>query len=123
MRISIKLKRLAKALQSWSQKQVGNINSQLALARHILHNLDLAQDHRELSVEEIWLRRKLKKHCLVLSSFHRTIARLRSRVRYLKDRDANTAFFHKQACFRKRKNFIPKLMVDDQVVTAQEDKH
>ena len=123
LRISIKLKRLAKALQSWSQKQVGNINSQLALARHILHNLDLAQDHRELSVEQIWLRRKLKKHCLVLSSFHRTIARIRSRVRYLKDCDANTAFFHKQACFRKRKNFIPKLMVDDQVVTAQEDKH
>ena len=39
LRISIKLKRLAKALQSWSKKQVRNINSQLALARHILHNL------------------------------------------------------------------------------------
>ena len=39
LRISIKLKRLAEALQSWSQKKVGNINSQLALARHILHNL------------------------------------------------------------------------------------
>jgi hypothetical protein len=30
--ISIKLKCLTKALQSWSQRQVGNIKSQLALA-------------------------------------------------------------------------------------------
>jgi len=53
----------------------------------------------------------------------RTIARLRSRVRYLKDNDANTSLFHKQASCRKRKNFIPKLLVDSRVVTTQEDKH
>ena len=58
--ISIKLKRLTKALQSWSQKQVGNIKSQLALARHILHRLEMAQDHRALSSDENWLRCKLK---------------------------------------------------------------
>jgi len=108
LRISIKLKRLAKALQSWSQKQVGNINSQLALARHILHNLEVAQDHRELSAEEDWLRCKLKKHCLVLASLERTIARLRSRIRYLKENDANTSFFHKQAGFRKHKKLHSK---------------
>jgi hypothetical protein len=59
-RISIKLKRLTKALQSWSQKKVGNIKSQLALARHILHRLEMGQDHRDLSFEENWLRSKLK---------------------------------------------------------------
>jgi len=58
--ISIKLKRLTKALQSWSQKPVGNIKSQLALARHILHRLEMAQDHRALSSDENWLRCKLK---------------------------------------------------------------
>ena len=100
LRISIKLKILTKALQSWSQKQVGNINAQLALARHILYNLELAQDNRELSLEENWLRRNLKRHCLVLASLERTIARLRSRIRYLKESDANTSFFHKQAGFR-----------------------
>ena len=51
------------------------------------------------------------------------MARLRSRVRYLRDGDANTSFFHKQAAFRKRKNFIPKLIDGDSVATAQEDKH
>ena len=76
-----------------------------------------------MTAEEDWLRCKLKKHCLVLASLERTIARLRSRIRYLKENDANTSFFHKQAGFRKHKNFIPKLVVEDRVVTAQEDKH
>ena len=108
-RISIKLKQLARALQSWNQKQTGNIKEQLALARHILHHLEIAQDIRDLSVDENWLRCELKRHCLVLSSLERTIARLHSRVRHLKDGDANTSFFHKQASCRRRKNFIYKL--------------
>ena len=122
-RISIKLKRLTRALQSWSQKQTGNIKEQLALARHILHHLEMARDHRLLSDDEDWLRRKLKSHCLALASLERTIARLRSRVRYLKDGDANTSFFHKQARFRKYKNYISKLKTEDHVVTTQQEKH
>jgi len=38
-------------------------------------------------------------------------------------RDANTSFFHKQAGFRKRKNFISKLVEGDRVAITQEDKH
>ena len=67
-RISIKLKRLTRALQSWSQKQVGNIKSKLALARDILHRLEIAQDHRQLSQDENWLKGELKRHCLALAS-------------------------------------------------------
>ena len=40
----------------------------------------------------------------------------------MKDGDANTSLFHRQAGFRKRKNFIPKLLYEDQVVTGQEEK-
>jgi len=83
----------------------------------------MAQDIRDLSSEENWLRRKLKQHCLSLASLERTIARLRSRVRYLKDGDANTSFFHKQASFSRRKNFIYKLRDGERVVTSQEEKH
>ena len=50
------------------------------------------------------------------------MARLRSRIGFLKDGDANTALFHNQARFRKRKNFIPKLVQNGEVVTNQEDK-
>jgi hypothetical protein len=40
----------------------------------------------------------------------------------LKEGDANTSFFHKQASFRKRKNFISKIVDGDRIVTAQEEK-
>lgn len=64
-RIALKLKRLTRALQSWSHKQVGHVKSQLALSREILHRLEIAQDQRPLNGEETWLRNELKKHCLV----------------------------------------------------------
>jgi hypothetical protein len=56
-----------------------------------------------------------------LASLERTIARLRSRILYLQEGDANTVFFHQQARFRK-KNFILVLQVGDQVVVSQDEK-
>lgn len=95
--LDMKLKRLTKALQSWSQKQVGHIKTQLGIAREILHRPEIAQDSRVLTLEEDWLRCEAKRHCLVMSSLDRTVARLRSRISFLKDGDANTALFHNQA--------------------------
>jgi hypothetical protein len=89
-RVSMKLKRLARRLHSWGHSAVGNVNSQLGLAREVLHRLEMAQDSRLLSSDEVWLLQKLKQHCLVLASLERTVARLRSRLHYLRDGDANT---------------------------------
>jgi hypothetical protein len=69
---------------------VGNVGTQLGLAREVLHRLEIAQDIMILAEEEVWLLRKLKQHCLFLTSLERTIARLRSRIHYLKEGDTNT---------------------------------
>ena len=76
--LSLKLKATARRLQSWSPKSVGHLNSQLFLAKEILHQLDIAQDSRTLQPNELWLRNNLKKHSLVLASLLRTVARIRS---------------------------------------------
>ena len=44
-----KFKAVVKGLQSWSHKKVGHVNSQLGLAREVLHQLEIAQDARVLS--------------------------------------------------------------------------
>jgi hypothetical protein len=50
------------------------------------------------------------------------MARIRSRIGWIKDGDANTALFHAYARHRKRKIFISKIISDDQVLTSHEDK-
>jgi hypothetical protein len=64
---------------------VGYVRTQLALAREILHRLEITQDSRSLSLAEIWLRNLMKKHSLFLLSLQRTIARSRSRISWLKE--------------------------------------
>ena len=75
--LDLKLEAVTKGLQSWSDRNVGHINSQLALAREILHQFEIAQDSCALSPGEAWLKNNLKKHSLALASLQRTIARLR----------------------------------------------
>lgn len=112
-----------KNLQSWSHKKVGHINTQLGLARDVLHQLEIAQDARLLSNQERWLLHQLKRHSLARSSLQRTIARSRSRITWLSEGDGNTALFHLHARHRKRKNFISKLVADDgKVLTSHEEK-
>ena len=107
-----KLRRTARALQSWSMQNMGSVRSQLFMAREIIAQLDAAQDHRALNEIELSLRRQLKLATLGLASLARTIARQRSRIRHLEEGDANTKYFHLQACHRGRKNQIPAILHD-----------
>jgi hypothetical protein len=97
---------------------VGHIRFQLAMAKEILHRLEIAQDDRILSMNELWL----KKHTLLLSSLRRTIARLRSRISWLKDGDANSKLFHLHARHRKRKNIVTSLRDGDVTLTGHDEK-
>jgi hypothetical protein len=77
------------------------------MARLIVGELDTAQEARTLSDDEIALRRELKHTILGLASLSRTIARQRSYIRFLREGDANTKFFHLQTCHQKRNSYIP----------------
>jgi hypothetical protein len=74
---------LANHLQVWSDRKVGNIKLQIAMANILIHRFDAAQDTRELTDREWWLRKTLKLTVLGLSSLERTMARQRSRLRWL----------------------------------------
>lgn len=59
--LDLKLKAAARKLQGWSQKKVGHVVSQLALAREMLHQLEIAQDLRQLQPNKQWLKNCLTK--------------------------------------------------------------
>lgn len=113
---------MAKALMSWSRCTVGSVRSQLFMAREVIAQLDAAQERRDLSDEELSLQRDLKRHSLGLAYMARTIARQRSRIRFLSEGDAKTKFFHLQVCHRNRKNIIPVVQHDGQWFSGEEAK-
>jgi hypothetical protein len=84
--------------------------------------LEIANDKCNLSERETWFGNNLKKHSLALASLKQTIARLRSRIGWLCEGDANTKLFHLHSRHRKRKIFLVKLVSEDQVYTKHEDK-
>jgi hypothetical protein len=120
--LDYKLRNTAKALKSWSQKHVGSIRLQLAVARELIFKLEQAQDYRALSTEEVQLRSELKFKCLGLASLARIIACQRSRITFLREGDANTNYFHLQACHRGRVNHIAQLADHDTVIVDEIQK-
>jgi hypothetical protein len=74
-RLGFKLRRVATDLQRWSSRRVGSIHDQLLVANEVIHQLDIAQESRQLTPLELALRRDLKRRILGLASLERTIAR------------------------------------------------
>jgi hypothetical protein len=94
------------------------------MAKEIIHRLEIARDSRDLSNREEWLRKKLKLHLLGLASLERTIARLRSRILYLKEEDANTSFFTIKPVSERKRILLLSCIQKSQISMAisQEEK-
>lgn len=105
--------------ESW-KREAADRDRQLGYTADL--QLDKALDHRLLTAGERWLHNTLKLTSLGLASLERTIARQRSRIRWLGERDANTKLFHLVANGRKLRNFIPALHCGDSIITEQEGK-
>ncbi|KAK1695555.1 hypothetical protein QYE76_012252 [Lolium multiflorum] len=119
-RLDTLFRNAAEHLQSWGQKRVGNVKLNIAIANTMIVRLDVAQERRTLTPMEIWLRRMLKQ--LGLASLERTMARQRSRIRWLREGDDNTTLFHAVANGRRVKNHFATVKIGEELVTDQERK-
>lgn len=120
--IPITLLELNQTPSMCSQKHIGSIRLQLAVAKEVVLKLERAQDRRPLTSDEAQLRRELRYECMGLASLARTIAQQRSRIQFIAARDANTKFFQLQACHRNKKNLIASLRTQDSVVVDEAQK-
>lgn len=94
----------------------------MRVATWVIQRLDIAHENRVLHTEEIWLRRTLKQALLGMAALERTIDRQRSRLRWIREGDANTKLFQAVANGRRTKNFIAHIKLGDTIITDQESK-
>jgi hypothetical protein len=63
----------SRILKRWSDRLIGNIRIQLAIAREVIERLESAGDHRPLAAHKVTLHGELKLKMLGLSSLQMTI--------------------------------------------------
>jgi hypothetical protein len=103
------MQRTARALRAWSNKLFSGARMELHMANEIIQQLNLAQENKQLSTEEFWLRMGLKFRVLSVATIKRSRRRQASRLVWFKEGDACTRFFHLRANDQAKKNYIPWL--------------
>jgi hypothetical protein len=122
LRLHIKMRRLATSIKIWKAQQVGNIELQLAIVQVVLLCLEKAQERRQLSEIELHLLRSLKAKSLGLAAMQKSRVKQHSRLKWIKQGDANTKFFHLHANIRRNQHFIKELQSETGIVMTQQDK-
>jgi hypothetical protein len=73
------------------------------VVREVVLRLDIAIESQQLSPDERRLWAHLKHAYLGLASLERTMSCQRAKIAWLREGDANTAFFHQHAAYRRRR--------------------
>ncbi|KAI9173782.1 hypothetical protein LWI28_006415 [Acer negundo] len=107
-----KLRNLKKAFKSWNWEVFGDLNSTITRKSAKLHSILLDLSNRgfldDLFIAEVSVHSELD----VLLRRHECFYRDRSRVRWLRDGDRNTSFFHASIKRRQYRNTISALSIN-----------
>ena len=88
LRLHTKLQRTAKALRKWSRSRIGNVKLLLCAAKLLVGVLDVVQEFRQLSMQELLLKRDLKGRIMGLSAVEKLTAKQQSRLMAIKAENA-----------------------------------
>jgi len=122
LRLHIKLTRTAKALRQWARGLIGNNRLLLCAAGQLIGILDVVQEHRQLTDDEIRLRRDLKVRFLGLTAVEKLRAQQKSRLTHIRANESSSKLFFLYANGRRRKNFIRHLVTEDGIKHTHQEK-
>jgi len=122
LRLHIKLQRTGSRLRQWSRAKIGNVRLLLCAAKQLIGILDVVQEFRQLTTQELQLKRDLKARYLGLAAVEKIRAKQQSRLTGIKAADAQSKLFFLQINGRKRKNYIQKLQTKGGQVHSHSDK-
>ena len=84
LRLHTKLERTGKELRKWSRSKVGHVRLLLCAAKQLVGILDVVQEFRQLTWQELLLKRDLKARILGLSAVEKIRAKQQSRLTMIK---------------------------------------
>ncbi|KAL9690786.1 hypothetical protein QQ045_011196 [Rhodiola kirilowii] len=108
--------KIRRRLGEWNRITFGNVATKLKEARTEFEKLDIVQEQRDLSPEEQMRKAALQSRIWNLEAQDERMWRQKSRVKWLKEGDQNTSYFHRMATWRTKKNNIESLMINDRRV-------
>jgi hypothetical protein len=88
-----------------------NYKTVVAITKEIILQLELAQESRTLTAQELELKCHLKIRSMRLAGIENSRMRQRSKLTYIRCGDANTKLFHLKANARKKEKLHPLLTV------------
>ncbi|GLU22472.1 hypothetical protein SLE2022_385450 [Rubroshorea leprosula] len=101
-----KLRRLKQHLKKWNKEVFGNIDSQLEQAMKKVDFVDRKCEDQDLSEEDVLKRKDGFEELWLCLKKKESLWRQKSRVTWIKEGDANTAYFHKFVNSRRKKNML-----------------
>ncbi|GKV50143.1 hypothetical protein SLEP1_g56855 [Rubroshorea leprosula] len=101
-----KLRRLKQHLKKWNKEVFGNIDSQLEQAMKKVDFVDIKCEDQDLSEEDVLKRKDGFEELWLCLKKKESLWRQKSRVTWIKEGDANTAYFHKFVNSRRKKNML-----------------
>jgi hypothetical protein len=118
--LASKLKALKMDLKKWNVNEFGNIHFKHQKLLHSLHELESLGERRVLSKDEKNERIHLISDLETNMYLDEICWRQKSRVKWLKEGDKNTKYFHTVANSHRRRNSIRQLSINGVLSTDQE---
>jgi len=108
-----KLKTLKSSLKRWSLEYGDSYKNKVEHLKQQLHHFDTIAQVRTLGDDEVKSMKSIQQELWEVSLAHESILRQKSRIKWLKEGDSNTAFFHKSINFRRHYNAIQGIFIEN----------
>lgn len=107
-----KLKGLESSLMEWNRIHFGNIHNNIDRIEKAMNKLDKKEDSLVLSLEEVEARKWMQEEFWRNVMYRESLFKQKSRVKWIKESNCNSKFFHIVVNWRRRKNMIRGIEVD-----------
>ena len=107
-----KLRNLRFSIKQWC-KDKGDIKAiRIQNLKQKLSDLETLASHRTLSDNEVKAKRALQQKLWDTSIAYESLLRQKSRAKWIKEGDSNSAYFHKVINFRRSSNAVHGILID-----------